>query len=128
MGPGAHPAPQRATHRQGNEPMQQELCCFLAREKSLEPRAVCFVAEPVTVSAAVTNPCRLPPALELLCKMMLCVGSKGVLRAKIKVQQQWRMTFPIHLTKVFAEACWKCVADLKDPERLGNTVLEVSCC
>lgn len=30
------------------------------------------------------------------------------------------MTFPIHLTKVFAEVFWKCMADLQDPERRGN--------
>lgn len=38
---------------------------------TIQPRAVCFMAEPVTVSAAVIKTCRLSCALRLLQKMML---------------------------------------------------------
>lgn len=86
-----------ATHGRADRLLQQELfCCLLARKKSIfvpwltlttQPRAVCFMAEPVTVSAAVTETCRLSCALELLQKTMLCFGRKDVLQARTKAHR-----------------------------------------
>jgi len=60
--------------------------------------------------------------------MMLCFGRKEVLQARTKAHHQRHVTFPIHLTKVFTEAFWKCMAGLQDPETYGNLVFGILCC